>query len=62
MSRIYIYGNKKDRKAVLEYLQRRRIMDISDADTENDSFGFSEQNTSEYQSEFSRESVLGESS
>lgn len=60
MSRIYIYGNKKDRKAVLEYLQRRRIMDISDADTEIDSYGFSGQNTSEYQSEFLRESVLGE--
>lgn len=60
MSRIYIYGKKKDRKAVLEYLQRRRIMDISEADAENDRFGFSEQNTSDYQSEFMRESVLGE--
>lgn len=60
MSRIYIYGSKKDRKAVLEYLQRRQILDISEPDAENEKFGFSNINTSESQSEFLRDSQLGE--
>ena len=61
MSRIVIYGNKKDRKAVLEYLQRRRIMDISESVPEGDEYGFSNMNTLEAQSEFSQKSSMGAS-
>ena len=60
MSRITIYGNKKDRKAVLEFLQRRQCVDISEPDAENAKLGFSTMNTSESQSEFARERVIGE--
>lgn len=60
MSRIYIYGSKKDRKAVLEYLQRQQILDIIEPDAENEEVGFSNINTSESQSEFLHNSQLGE--
>ncbi len=60
MSRITIYGNKKDRKAVLEYLQRRRCVDISSPDPANEALGFSIMNTSDSQAEFMREHTLAE--
>ena len=60
MSRITIYGNKKDRKAVLEFLQRQQSVDISDPDAENEELGFSNTNTSDFQSEFMRERTVGE--
>ena len=60
MSRIYIYGSKKDRKAVLEYLQRQQILDIIEPDADNEEVGFSNINTSESQSEFLHNSQLGE--
>ena len=60
MSRIYIYGSKKDRKAVLEYLQRQQVLDIIEPDADNEEVGFSNINTSESQSEFLHNSQLGE--
>lgn len=60
MSRITVYGNKKDRKAVLEFLQRRRIMDIAEPDKTNEEFGFATMKTDDYQSEFIREKNNGE--
>ena len=60
MSRITIYGNKKDRKAVLEYLQRRQCIDIAAPDKKNEQFGFSNMNTSDFQAEFMRERAAGE--
>ncbi len=60
MSRITIYGSKKDRKAVLEFLQRRQCVDISESDAENEQFGFSNMNTTDSQSEFMRERSAGE--
>lgn len=55
-----IYGNKKDRKAVLEYLQHRNVLDIGEPDKSNSEYGFSELNTTESQSEFIKNSTLGE--
>lgn len=60
MSRITIYGSKKDRKAVLEFLQRRQCVDISEPDPENEQLGFSRMNTSDSQAEFTRERAVGE--
>lgn len=60
MSRITIYGSKKDRKAVLEFLQRRRIMDITEQSSEAAEFGFKSMNTGEQQSEFAHEKSAGE--
>ncbi len=60
MSRITVYGNKKDRKAVLEYLQRCRIMDISEPDTDGFENEFISMNTSDAQSEFVHEKASGE--
>ena len=36
MSRIYIYGSKKDSEAVLEYLQRQQVLDIIEPDADNE--------------------------
>ena len=58
MSRITIYGNKKDRKAVLEYLQRRQCVDISEPDPAGAELGFTNMNTSDSQAEFLRERAL----
>ena len=60
MSRITIYGCKKDRKAVLEFLQRQQCVDISEGDPANAELGFSNMNTSDFQSEFLRERTVGE--
>lgn len=60
MSRITVYGNKKDRKAVLEFLQRRQIVDISAPDKDNEEFGFAAMNTGDARSEFMREKSDGE--
>lgn len=60
MSRITIYGNKKDRKAVLEYLQRCRIMDISEPDVSEVATEFSKINTTDAQSKFIHEKTAGE--
>lgn len=60
MSRITVYGSKKYRKAVLEYLQRRQIVDIQEPDSENEEFGFAKMNTSDSRSEFMRERTIGE--
>ncbi len=60
MSRITIYGGKKDRKAVLEFLQRQQCVDICEPDAENEDLGFSNMNTSDFQSEFMREKTVGE--
>ena len=60
MSRITIYGSKKDRKAVLEFLQRQQSVDISEPDAENEELGFSNMNTSDSRSEFMRERAAGE--
>lgn len=38
MQRISIYGLKKDRKAILEMLQRRGVVEIKDADIQDDVF------------------------
>ncbi|MBR0365655.1 MAG: V-type ATP synthase subunit I [Clostridia bacterium] len=59
MSRMTIYGSKKDRKAVLEFLQRRNVIDISAPDASNAEYGFSETNTNEAQTEFIKDSGLG---
>ncbi len=60
MSRITIYGIKKDRKAVLEFLQRMQCVDISEGDADNAQLGFSNMNTADSQSEFMRERTVGE--
>ncbi len=60
MSRISIYGNKKDRKSVLEYLQRCKIMDILESDMSEFENKFSNMNTSDAQSEFVHEKAAGE--
>ena len=60
MSRITIYGSKKDRKAVLEFLQRQQCVDISEGGDENAELGFSNMNTTDSQSEFMRERTVGE--
>lgn len=54
MSRMTIYGSKKNRKAVLEFLQRQNIIDISEAEDDNEQFGFTVMSTGESQSEFMR--------
>lgn len=59
MSRVTIYGNKRERKSVLEFLQRRKIIDISERNTEDEQLGFSCMNTCEYQSEFSHDAAMG---
>lgn len=59
MSRITIYGNKKDRKATLEFLQRKRIIDISEPDEESVALGFERLNTGEAQAGFLRSCELG---
>ena len=59
MSRMTVYGSKKDRKAVLEFLQRRNVMDISAPDASNSEYGFSETNTNSEQTEFIKDSDLG---
>lgn len=59
MSRITIYGNKKDRKAVLEFLQRKRIIDISEPDEESAALGFERINTGEARAGFLHSSELG---
>ena len=60
MSRITIYGNKKDRKAVLEFLQRKRVIDISEPDKESIEMGFCRINTGEARAGFLRSRSLGE--
>ena len=60
MSRITIYGSKKDRKAVLEYLQRRQCVDISAPDPANAALGFTNMDTSDSQAEFLRERTASE--
>lgn len=60
MSRITIYGEKKDRKAVLEYLQRCGIMEISEPDTSEFQERFTAMDTAGAQSEFIREKSAGE--
>ena len=60
MSRITIYGSKKDRKAVLEFLQRMQCVDICEGDAENAELGFSNMNTADSQSQFMREKNVGE--
>ncbi|MGN0183162.1 MAG: V-type ATP synthase subunit I [Candidatus Ornithomonoglobus sp.] len=60
MSRITIYGNKKDRKAVLEFLQRKRIIDISEPEEETASLGFERINTGEARAGFLRSGAVGE--
>ncbi|MGN1116533.1 MAG: V-type ATP synthase subunit I [Candidatus Ornithomonoglobus sp.] len=60
MSRITIYGNKKDRKAVLEFLQRKRIIDISEPEEETVSLGFERINTGEARAGFLRSGAVGE--
>lgn len=59
MSRITIYGNKKDRKAVLEFLQRKKIIDISEPDGESAALGFERINTGEARAGFLRSSETG---
>lgn len=56
MSRITIYGNKKDRKATLEFLQRRGIIDIAEPDPESEKLGFERINTGEARAGFLRSS------
>ena len=60
MSRITIYGSKKDRKAVLEYLQRRQCVDISAPDPDSEALGFTNMDTSDSQAEFLRERTASE--
>lgn len=60
MSRITIYGNKKDRKALLEFLQRKRIIDISEPDEEAASLGFERINTGDARAGFLRSGAVGE--
>jgi len=60
MCHITIYGNKKDRKAVLEYLQRQQILDISQPNPNEVEQGFSQISTGEAQSEFLRQRNQGE--
>ena len=60
MSRITIYGTKKNRKAVLEFLQRQQCVDISESDAEGAELGFVSMNTNDSQSEFMREKTIAE--
>jgi V/A-type H+-transporting ATPase subunit I len=59
MNRISIYGMKKDRKAILEYLQRSGIVDISEQNEENTKMGFERLNTGEPRMEFIRSCNIG---
>lgn len=58
MSRISIYGSKRDRKGVLEYLQRESVIDITEAEAE----GFERVDMSEKYSEFSGINSVGSKS
>lgn len=59
MSRITIYGSKKDRKAILEFLQRKKIIDIREPEDEDAVPGFERLSTAEQQSEFQRSCAMG---
>lgn len=59
MKKVSIYGLKKDRKKILESLQRRGIVDVKDVDLKN--AGISKLNTSAQENTFSKAIALFES-
>lgn len=60
ISRITIYGNIKDRKNVLEYLQQSRVVDISETDVSEFENEFSNMDTGDEQSEYLHEKSKAE--